>query len=83
MNILIWIIFGGLAGWIASIIMSKNAQMGLIANVIVGVVGAFLGGFLMSLVGATGVTGFNVWSFIVAVIGAVVLLLIINLIRGR
>lgn len=79
MGILSWIIFGGLAGWIASIIMKKNASMGLLANIIVGIVGAFVGGFIMNLIGGWDVTGFNLSSFIVAVIGSVVLLAIINL----
>lgn len=51
MGILAWIIMGGLAGWIASIIMKKNASMGVLANILVGIVGAFIGGLLMSLVG--------------------------------
>lgn len=84
MGILSWIIFGGLAGWVASIIMKKNASMGIFANIIVGVIGAFLGGYIMSLLGGWGVTGFNIKSFIVAVLGSVVLLAIINLLsKGR
>ena len=49
MNIIIWIIFGALAGWIASMIMNKNKQMGAIANIVVGVIGAFVGGYIMDL----------------------------------
>jgi len=81
MNILVWIIFGALAGWIASIIMGKNKQMGAIANIVVGIIGAFLGGWLMSFFGAQGVTGFNFPSFLVAVVGAVALLFIVGLFR--
>ncbi len=81
MNILAWIIFGALAGWIASIIMKKNKQMGAIANIVVGIIGAFLGGAIMNFLGYQGVTGFDLWSFLVAVIGAVVLLFIVGLIR--
>lgn len=81
MNILAWIIFGALAGWIASIIMKKNKQMGAIANIVVGIIGAYLGGAIMNFLGYQGVTGFDLWSFLVAVIGAVVLLFIVGLIR--
>lgn len=84
MGIISWIIFGGLAGWVASIIMKKNASMGMFANIIVGIVGAFLGGYIMSLIGGWAVTGFNIRSFIVAVIGSVALLAIISLFtKGR
>jgi len=74
MGIIGWIILGGLAGWIASMIMGTNASMGLMANIVVGVVGALIGGFLFSLVGGADITGFNLWSLFVAVIGSVVLL---------
>lgn len=71
MNLLITLIIGGIVGWLASIVMKTNAQMGLIANVVVGVVGAFIGSWLAGLVGlaATGVV-----SFVFAVIGAMVLI---------
>ncbi|MFT3895624.1 MAG: GlsB/YeaQ/YmgE family stress response membrane protein [Anaerolineales bacterium] len=82
MNFLAWIIFGALAGWIASIIMGRNRQMGALANIIVGIIGAFLGGWIMtSVFGAQGVTGFNFPSLLVAIVGAVVLLLIVGLFR--
>ncbi len=74
MNILAWIIFGGLAGWIASKIMHTDAQQGIFLNVIVGIIGAFLGGYLMQVIGKTGVDGFNIKSFLVAILGAIVLL---------
>ena len=83
MNWLSWIVVGGIAGWIASMLTRNNARMGLLANIAVGVVGGLLGGFLMDLIGASGVTGFNLWSLLVSVIGATVLLWIINLIRKR
>ena len=51
MDIIVWIIFGAIAGWIASIIMKKNKKMGAIANIVVGIIGAFLGGYIMELVG--------------------------------
>lgn len=81
MGIILWIIFGGLVGWIASMIMDTNAQQGVMLNTIVGVIGAILGGWLMSFIGKTGVTGFNLYSFIVAVVGAIVLIFIVKLIR--
>lgn len=81
MNILAWLIFGALAGWIASMIMGKNNKMGAIANIIVGIIGAFLGGWLFSFFGAQGVTGFNLQSLFVAVVGAVALIFIVGLIR--
>ena len=74
MGIIAWIIFGALAGWLASLIMGTNAEQGAFANIIIGIVGAVLGGFLSRLIGGSGVTGFNLGSLVVAVIGAVLLL---------
>ena len=70
MGIILWIIFGAVAGWIASMLMKTNSSHGTIMDVVLGVVGAVVGGFLMGLVGQPGVTGFNLYSLIVAVIGA-------------
>ena len=81
MNFFIWILFGAIAGWIASIIMGRNAQMGAMANIVVGIVGAVIGGFLMSVFGSVGVTGFNFYSIFVAVVGASVLLFLTGLFR--
>lgn len=80
-NIILWIVFGALAGWIASIIMKRDGQMGAIANIIIGVIGAFIGGFLMNLLGTAGVTGFNIYSLFVAILGAVVLLFVLGAVR--
>jgi uncharacterized membrane protein YeaQ/YmgE (transglycosylase-associated protein family) len=82
-DILAWIILGALAGWIASIIMGANKKMGAIANIVVGIVGAFLGGAIMNQLGYEGVTGFDIWSLLVSIVGAVVLIFIVGLIRGR
>ena len=82
MGIIVWIVFGGLAGWVGSMIMKTDGQQGIILNVIVGIVGASIGGFIMNLLGEGGVSGFNFYSFLVAVLGAVVLLYIVKLIRG-
>jgi uncharacterized membrane protein YeaQ/YmgE (transglycosylase-associated protein family) len=83
MGILAWILLGGLAGWFASMIAGTNAQQGVVANIVVGIAGAFIGGFLFNLLGGSGITGFNVWSLIVAIIGAVLLLAILKALRGR
>ena len=84
MEIIGWIVLGALAGWIASMIAGTNAQMGLLANIIVGIVGAFIGGFVFNLLGGSGVTGFNLWSLLVATIGAVLLLGLLKMIgMGR
>lgn len=81
MGILLWIIFGGIVGWIASIIMKTDAEQGPLLNIIVGIVGAVLGGWIMSFFGYGGTTGFNLYSFIVALIGAIVLIAIVRAIR--
>ena len=81
MSILLWIVFGALAGWIASMIMGTDAQMGALANIIVGIVGAVIGGLIMNSFGAQGVTGFNLPSMIVAVIGAIALIFLVRLVR--
>jgi len=83
MNFLAWIILGGLAGWIASMIMKTNASMGLLANIIVGIVGAFIGGYVFSMFGGQDITGFNVYSLLVAVVGSVILLAIVKVFTGR
>jgi uncharacterized membrane protein YeaQ/YmgE (transglycosylase-associated protein family) len=82
-NIIAWIIFGALAGWIASIITGKNKKMGGFANIVTGIIGAFLGGWIMNLLGFQGLTGFDLWSLFVAIVGAVVLILVVGLISGR
>ena len=81
MSFLSWIIVGGILGWIASMIMGRNAQMGALANIVVGIVGAIIGGWIMSAFGGPGVTGFNLSSILVAILGAVVLLFLVGLVR--
>jgi len=81
MGIILYIIFGAIVGWVASIIMGRNAEQGAIGNIVVGILGAFLGGFIMSAFGTSGVTGFNLRSFLVALLGAVILLFVYNLFR--
>ena len=82
MGILSWIIVGGLAGFVASKLM-KGTGSGLLMNIIIGIVGAFIGGLIVNLLGGSGVTGFNLWSFAVSVLGAVVLLGIVRLFQRR
>jgi uncharacterized membrane protein YeaQ/YmgE (transglycosylase-associated protein family) len=81
MGILSWIILGGVAGWVASMFAGTNARMGVIANIVVGIIGAFVGGFVFSFFGGAGVTGFNLYSFLVALVGAVIVLAIAKRIR--
>lgn len=76
MGVIAWIIFGALAGWLASIIMGNNARQGLVGDILLGIVGAVVGGFLMNLLGAPGAGGFNVYSLLVAIGGAIVLIAI-------
>jgi uncharacterized membrane protein YeaQ/YmgE (transglycosylase-associated protein family) len=83
MSWLAWIILGGMAGWIASLLTRNGARMGLIANILVGVIGAFVGTFLLKQFGAKGMSGFNFYTFLVAILGATVLLWLFNIIRGR
>lgn len=79
MGIIIWIIFGALVGWVASMVMGTGG--GLIWDIVVGIVGAVIGGFLMGLVGQGGVGGFNLYSFLVALLGACVLIYIVRVAR--
>jgi uncharacterized membrane protein YeaQ/YmgE (transglycosylase-associated protein family) len=83
MGWLAWLIVGAVSGWLASIVMRTNASQGLLLDIIVGIIGAFIGGFLFNALGVTGVTGFDIWSVFVAFVGAVVLLGILRLFTGR
>lgn len=78
MGILVWIVFGALVGWIASMITRTNDQQGGLANIIVGIVGALIGGLISRALGGEGVTGFNLSSFLIALLGAIVLVTIVK-----
>ena len=78
-----WIVLGGIAGWVASILTKNNQQMGILANIVVGIIGAFIGTFLVEQFGVIGMTGFNVYTMLVAILGATVLLWLFNILRRR
>ncbi len=82
MSIIAWLILGLIAGFIASMIINKSGE-GLVVDIVLGIVGAFVGGFLFSLFGAAPVTGLNIYSMIVAVVGAIVVLMIYHAVIGR
>lgn len=79
MGIILWIVFGAIAGWIASAIMKTNE--GVLMDIILGIVGAVVGGFIMSMLGKSGVNGFNLYSFLVAILGAVALIAVVRALR--
>lgn len=81
MSILAWIVLGLIAGFIGSKLVNKTGE-GVILDIVLGVVGALVGGYLFSIFGAHGVTGLNLYSLFVAVIGAVVVLLVYHTVRG-
>jgi uncharacterized membrane protein YeaQ/YmgE (transglycosylase-associated protein family) len=83
MGIIMWIIFGALVGWIASLIMRTDESQGAMANIIIGIVGAFIGGFISRLVGGPSVSGFSLTSIVVAVLGAVLLIGLIRMVSSR
>jgi uncharacterized membrane protein YeaQ/YmgE (transglycosylase-associated protein family) len=87
MNFIIWLVVGGLIGWVASMLMRTDGQQGIILNIVVGIVGAFLGGWLLAPmlgVGTINQSDFSVGSLAVSLVGAVILLAIVNLVRrGR
>lgn len=82
MGILSWIILGGIAGWLGSLIVNKSGE-GILRDIVLGIVGGLVGGWIFAKMGSTGVTGFNLWSLFVAVIGAVIVLVIYHAVFGR
>ena len=81
MTILLWIVLGAIAGWLASVVMRTRKEQGLLMDIVIGIVGAILGGWIFGLFGAQGVTGLNLPSILVAFVGAVVLLAILRAVR--
>lgn len=82
MNILGWIILGGLAGWVASLITGTSKGQSIFADIVLGIVGAVVGGWVVDILGGDGITGFNVWSFVVALGGAIVVVWTYHAIAG-
>lgn len=85
MDFILWILFGALAGWIASKIMGTDAQQGWLGNIIVGIIGALVGGWLIGILvpGLAPTGGFNLGSLVVAILGAIVVLFLFNMLTGR
>jgi uncharacterized membrane protein YeaQ/YmgE (transglycosylase-associated protein family) len=86
MTFILWIVIGGILGWLASIVMKTNAEQGMLLNIIVGIVGAFLGGLLLAPLLGTGTinqSDFSIGSLFVSFLGAVILLAIVNFFRRR
>lgn len=83
MGLIAWIIFGALVGWLASVVVGTDARQGVMGNILVGIVGAFIGGILASFAGFAGVTGFDLRSILVALVGSVVLLVLVNGMRSH
>jgi uncharacterized membrane protein YeaQ/YmgE (transglycosylase-associated protein family) len=81
MGIIMWIIFGALAGWISSMFMNTDDSQGALGNILMGIVGSIAAGYLMPVLGMSGVTGFNLYSVMVAVIGAIVVIAVVRMIR--
>ncbi|MBS0639483.1 MAG: GlsB/YeaQ/YmgE family stress response membrane protein [Acetobacteraceae bacterium] len=82
MSIIAWLILGLIAGFIASKIVNKTGE-GVVLDIVLGIVGAIVGGFVFSFFGAEPVTGFNIYSMIVAIIGAIIVLVIYHAVAGR
>jgi uncharacterized membrane protein YeaQ/YmgE (transglycosylase-associated protein family) len=80
MGIILWIVLGAIVGWVATLIMKTRG--GIVWDIIVGIVGSVIGGWVMSLLGYGGVSGFNLYSFVVALIGSVILLAIVKAVQG-
>ena len=83
MGIISWILVGLIAGALAKLIMPGDDPGGIIVTILIGIAGAFVGGFVVGIFGGTGVTGFNIWSILVAIVGALVLLTVYRLVASR
>ena len=83
MGLISWIVVGGIAGVLAKWIMPGEGPGGFIVTIVLGMAGASVGGFIMSIIGGTGATGFNIWSILVATLGAIILLFLYGLLARR
>ncbi len=81
MSILAWVVLGGVAGWIGSILMGTDASQGIILNIVIGIIGAVIGGMVFNSLGSSGVSGLNLYSLGVAVIGSVIAIWLVQLLR--
>ncbi len=81
MGVIGWIVLGGLAGWVANMIMNEDG--GLLKNIVVGILGAVLGGFIFNSLGGDGVDDFSISSFLVALVGSIILITIVRMFRGK
>ena len=81
MDIIIWLVIGGVVGWLASIVMRTDAQQGILLNIVVGIVGAFIGGLIFTPAATSTTRRLDVTSFVVSLVGAVILLAVVNLFR--
>ena len=82
MGFLSWIVLGAIAGWLGSLLVNRSGE-GILRDIVLGIIGGIVGGWIFSMLGSTGVTGFNLWSLFVAVVGAVVVLVLYHAIFGR
>ncbi|MBN1300035.1 MAG: GlsB/YeaQ/YmgE family stress response membrane protein [Melioribacteraceae bacterium] len=83
MNWIAWLLLGAVSGWLANILSGKKEKKGCFFNMVLGVIGAFIGGFIFESFGGTGITGFNLWSILVATIGAMLLIWLVNNIKSN
>ena len=83
MGIISWVIIGALVGWIATMITGKNKEIGAVANIVAGIVGGIIGGVIMNILAGRGITGFDIWSLLVAVMGAIILLRIVSVVEKK
>lgn len=81
MNLILWLIFGAITGWVASLLMRTNTSQGMLMDIVIGILGATIGGLIFNFFGAPGVTGFNLYSALVSVIGAIALIMVARLVQ--
>ena len=82
MSVIAWLVLGAIAGWLGSMLVNRSGE-GLVLDIVLGIVGAVVGGWIFTAVGATGITGFNLWSVFVAVIGSAIVLAVYHAVAGR